>query len=206
MVSCFDIIEDITINDDGSGKIFFALNLSKSKTKLKSIMLLDSINGNKVPSENDINKHITDLKSKISKINGVSNVKKSTNFKDYIFSLSCNFTSVNVLNNIISNLGSASEAKLIKNNKHFTYNKATRTFSRNYHYDIAKEFKKVKSKDREIFDGAAVTTIYRFESGIASVKNKDSRISKNKTAVFLQVKTKDIINNKKNIKNTIQLQ
>jgi len=205
LISCFEIVEDITINDDGSGKILLALNLSKSKTKLKSIMLLDSINGYKIPSKTDITKSITDIKTQIGKIKGVTNVKSMTDFKDYIFTVSCNFNNVNALNTIISSFSSSSEKKLISKNKHFTYNKATHSFSRNYHYNLAKETKKMNTKDKAIFQDASITTIYRFESDVVSVKNKNAKVSGNKKAVFLKVSAQDIINNKSNIKNTIQL-
>jgi len=42
--SCFEIVEEITMNDDGSGNILMTLNFSRSKSKIKSILLMDSIN------------------------------------------------------------------------------------------------------------------------------------------------------------------
>nr|BFF39643.1 hypothetical protein BACY1_14480 [Tenacibaculum mesophilum] len=54
--SCFEFVEEVSFNKDGSGSAVLTINLSKSKTKLASIMLLDSINGYKVPSKVTIRK------------------------------------------------------------------------------------------------------------------------------------------------------
>ena len=47
--SCFDIVEEIDLNENGSGTYGITLNLSQSKIRLSSIMLLDSSQGYKVP-------------------------------------------------------------------------------------------------------------------------------------------------------------
>ena len=53
--SCFEIVEEVTLKKDGSGEMSFSINLSQSKTKLNSIMLMDSINGYKVPKKSHFN-------------------------------------------------------------------------------------------------------------------------------------------------------
>lgn len=205
LASCFEVVEEINLNDDGSGNIEFTINLSRSKTKLNSIMLLDSINNYKVPKKQDIKNHFTKTVNEIKKINGVSNVKQTTNFEDFIFTINCDFNNIDVLNKVISHFGSTTESKRIMKNKHFKYNTVTKTFTRNYHYDLQSEFNKINSKDKEIFKNASYTTIYRFESLINTSKNKSAKISGSKKAIMLKVPTQDIISNKNTIKNTIQL-
>ena len=73
--SCFEFVEEVTFNKDGSGSAVLTINLSKSKTKLASIMLLDSINGYKVPSKVTIRKKVQEIVSKIKGTKGVHNVK-----------------------------------------------------------------------------------------------------------------------------------
>ncbi len=200
---CFEIVEEVTIREDGSGQATITLNISQSKTKLASIMLLDSINGYQVPTEGDIRTHITELAQKISEAKGVSHVKKVINFEDYIFSLSCDFADVDALNIVLSSISSKKEAQLIAKHKQFTYK--NKVFKRNYHYNIASEFNRIKSDDRQILEGATVTSIYRFEKPVVKVKNKAAKISKNKKAVFLRVSAEDMIKGRKSIKNQIQL-
>ncbi|MCF6349642.1 MAG: hypothetical protein L3J23_01255 [Flavobacteriaceae bacterium] len=206
LASCFEIIEEVTLNNDGSGNILFTLNMSKSRTKLNSIMLLDSINTYKVPTKNKIKKHFTEIVSKIKQTKGVSNVKNTANFDDFIFTITCDFTNVTVLNNIISTFSSLEESKKVAKNNHFNYNSINKIFTRSYHYDLKREFEKTKIQDRKIIQDASFTTIYRFVSPILSSKNSIARVSKSKKAIMLKVTVQDIIDDKNTIKNTIQLQ
>ena len=41
--SCIEIIDDLTIRNDGSGKLKYTINLSASKLKLNSILALETI-------------------------------------------------------------------------------------------------------------------------------------------------------------------
>jgi len=203
--SCFEIIEDIKVNPDGSGHVKMTLNMSQSKTKLNSVLLLDSVNGYKVPSKSEIQARIDELVVVLKKTQGISHVNKSINFDEFIFTIACDFNNTEALNIVISNLGSIDEAKKIQQHKHFAYNKSSKTFSRSYHYDPAKEFKNINPKDQNIFEKASYTSIYRFENTIKSSSNKNALISGNKKAIMLRVETQDLINNKKTIKNNIKL-
>jgi len=204
--SCFEIIEEVTFNKDGSGHVTLTMNLSKSKTKLNSIMLLDSVNNYKVPSKSEITNEINKAINKARKIPGISNIKKTTDFNEYIFTVACDFTDVDALNTIISTFSSKKDAALIKERKHFTFDKNKNMFTRNYHYNISKEFKKTNMEDRKVFETASLTTIYRFKTAIVSSKNAAAKIAGSKKAIMLRVSAKDIINNKNTIKNQIQLQ
>jgi len=204
--SCFEIIEEVSFNKDGSGHVTLTMNLSKSKTKLNSIMLLDSVNNYKVPSRTDVKNQITQAIQKVKKIKGISNVENSTNFDEYIFTVSCDFTDVDALNTVISNFSTKKDAEMIKKQKHFTFDKDQNTFTRNYHYDISKEFKKTNIEDRKVFETATMTTIYRFETPIISSKNTAAKIAGSKKAIMLRVNAQEIIKNKNSIKNQIKLQ
>ena len=203
--SCFEIVEDISLNNDGSGHVAITINLSQSKTKLHSIMLLDSINGYKIPSEKDIKKHFADLKEILTQTSGISGVVTRLDFDNFIFNVSCDFDNTNALNEVLINLNTKTEAAKIRQHKPFTYNKASKTFSRSYHYDIAKEFSKTNAKDRNIFENASYRTIYHFEKNIKSSSNKTAKISGNKKAIMLLVNAQDLITNKNTIKNKITL-
>ncbi len=204
--SCFEIIEEVSFNKDGSGHVTLTVNLSKSRTKLNSIMLLDSINNYKVPSKIEIKNKIAQVIQKVKQIEGISNVKNSSDFNDYIFTVSCNFTNVEALNMVISNFSSKKEASIIKQQQHFSFDTSQNTFTRNYHYDLSQEFKKTNMEDRKVFETATMTTIYRFESPIISSKNPTAKISGSKKAIMLRVNAQDIIKNKNTIKNQIKLQ
>jgi hypothetical protein len=202
---CFEIIEEISLNDNGSGNISMTANLSRSKTKISSIMLMDSINGYKVPKKETVQKHINKIVSELKQIKGVSNVKYNTDFNDYIFNISCDFTNVEVLNKVILHFTTKNKANTVTKAKQFSYNKKTKTFVRTYKYNIANEMKKINEKDKDVLQNASVTTIYRFQSSIISASNKKAHRSKNQKAIMLNVTVQDIINHQSDIKNTIKL-
>ncbi len=204
--SCFEIIEEVIFNKDGSGHVTLTMNLSKSKTKLNSIMLLDSINNYRVPSKVEIKKQIGQAIEKADKIQGISNLKNTANFNEYIFTVSCDFANVDALNTVISTFSNKKDAAIIQQQKHFVFDKSQNVFTRNYHYDIAKEFKKTNLEDRKVFESATMTTIYRFQTQIVSSKNSAAKIAASKKAIMLRVNAQDIIENKSTIKNQIKLQ
>ncbi|WP_299617698.1 hypothetical protein [uncultured Tenacibaculum sp.] len=206
LVSCFEFVEEVSFNEDGSGNVVLTLNLSKSKTKLASIMLLDSINGYKVPSKEKIRQQVNKALVKVKKLKGVSNVQSNLNFKEFIVTVSFDFDNVDVLNTVIASFSSKKDAMSIKKHKHFTYNKNKKTFTRSHHFDFSKEIKKAKEKDKAILKDASYTSIYRFKSPVKTFQNKHCRISKTKKALMLRASIQDIITNNKSIKNHIELE
>jgi hypothetical protein len=58
--SCFEVIEEIAIKNDGTGDVVLTINLSQSKTKVASVMLLDSVQGYKVPSKQKIQQELNE--------------------------------------------------------------------------------------------------------------------------------------------------
>lgn len=207
--SCFEILEEIKLNKDGSGTIMLTLNMSKSKTKLASIMLLDSINGHKIPTKNDISKAFNDMAYHLEKTPGISNIKKTKDFDNYIFTVSCNFKNVDQVNAIFKDLIEKQNRKKHTNftTTNFSYNKTNGIFNRYFTYDntIKKHFNNLNAEDRKVFDNASYTCIYRFADKIKSVSNTNAKISPNKTAVFLKTDALALIMGKKSIKNQIKL-
>jgi len=203
---CFEVIEEITLHDDGSGSVMMTVNVSRSKTKLKSIMLMDSINNYRVPTEADIRSNMSKMIAEINKIDGVSNVSHKMNFDDFIFSVSCDFRDIEVLNSVITHFSTEGERSALKTHKQFSFDSGSKVFVRNYHYNLSEEISRVKKKDREVLEEASITTLYRFDSEIKSATNTDAKIAGNKKAVMIKIPVQDMISNKKNIKNTITLE
>ncbi|QCX02005.1 hypothetical protein FGM00_18495 [Aggregatimonas sangjinii] len=207
--SCFEILEEINLNADGSGSMLVTLNMSKSKTKVASIMLLDSINGYKIPTEDDMNEAMKDVVSHLEKTDGISNIKKTKDMDNYVFTIACDFKKVEHINAIFKDL-------IEKQNRNggtsfttenFTFNGNTGTFLRNFKYDssIKKSFARLNDEDKKIFDDASYTCIYRFKDAVKSVSNENAKIAPNKKAVMLRVDAMSFITGAKNVQNKIQL-
>lgn len=204
--SCFEVIEEISMRNDGTGDVVLTINLSQSKTKVASVMLLDSVQGYKVPSKQKIQQELNEAVIYLRKSPGISNVKSTSDFNNYIATISFTFKDVSNINNITKNILAQQKIKAT-NTSTYSFNKATKTFIRKYQpvATAKSEFNKLKGKDKAVFNGATYTNICRFESPVISTTNPTSNLSKSKKAVMLKSSILDLINGKINVSNQIQL-
>jgi hypothetical protein len=99
--SCIELIDDLTIHNDGSGTFKYILNLSASKIKVNSILALDSIDGKKVPSLNEITEKLNSFALNLKTQPGITNVSMLIKEEDLIVKFSCDFASINVFHNAL---------------------------------------------------------------------------------------------------------
>lgn len=203
--SCFQFIEEITLQANGSGTMKITLNMSQSKSKLASIMLLDSINNRKVPSRADIQNYLNESVAFLNKSDGISHVKKSMDLTNYILSLSFDFTSVSKINGLSKKMMAKQKTQVPLYT--YSYNPGSQLFVRTYQPSskLKTQFYKLPAKDRNIFNTASFISIQRFSKGIAESKNKTVKISASGKAAMQRVKAMDIISGKADLNNSIQL-
>jgi hypothetical protein len=203
--SCFEVIEQVFLKADGSGNFQLVVNLSKSKTKLNSIIKMKTINGHDVPSTYDIKYKITEIEKTIAKTAGISNVKTTTDFDNYIASLTCNFTKLTQLNAAVKNVYDKENGKVKGVEKTYDYDAAAKIFTRLNKFLLTEDYNKLSNADKEVFATANYTTIYKFENTITTASNKETKIAPSKKAVMLKLNALDIITGKKSIENKINL-
>ncbi|SFU27581.1 hypothetical protein SAMN05216480_101227 [Pustulibacterium marinum] len=203
--SCFEVIEEVSLNKNGSGTIELTLNLSQSKTKLASVMLLDSVNGHKIPSKTDIEKHVLDLVNDLKSAPGLSNVKHTIDFDNYILSLRCDFKKVENLNNFAQQVWD--KQKVSGQFKSYNYDVSKMLFQRKFDFGnkLKESYSKLSKDDKNVFDNASYTLIYRFENPVKSFSNKNSKLSKSKKALMMKLNANNFIQQNVTIENTIQL-
>lgn len=206
LTSCFDLVEEIGMKQDGSGNIKATLNLSKSKTKVASLMKLKTVNGIKIPSQASIKQEMENAVRTLKATPGVSNVQYSLDFNNYIATLSCNFKSVQALNEFSETLSQQFKTNITSYNS-YRYDPKTQVFSRSYKYmpDMAKEFAKIPPADQKLFSDAYYTNILRFDQHVKSQTNKSAKVAANKQAVLLRVQAVSLINGSISLANTITL-
>lgn len=200
---CFDLIEQLTVRDDGSGNLELVLNMSRSKTKINSMMKLKTVNGHKVPSKEEVKQEIAKLEKQIRATNGISNVSSSIDFDNFIAVLKCDFKSVAVLNEGIKKFNKPGEKPIVSDM--FSYDATMGKFTRLNRFPMRSSYEKMSSADREVFATASYTGITRFESEIAQSSNGQAKVAANKRAVMLKANTLDIIREKVSIENTIKI-
>jgi hypothetical protein len=203
--SCFDIVEDVSVQPDGSGHFKLVLNMSRSKTKINSIMKMKKVNGHDVPTKEDIQAKAADIEKTIKKTTGITNVKTVLDFENYIATFTCHFNNVNSLNNAVKNIGDKEKSPQPGAEKNYEYDAAAKTFHRLSRFSLKEEYNKLSTADREIFATATYTGIFRFQQVVSAVSNKESKIAGNKKAVMMKQNALDIITNKKSIENKISL-
>ncbi len=203
---CFDLVEQLDMNADGSGKINATLNLSKSRTKVASLMKLKSVNGIDIPSEATVRREMERTVQTLKNTAGISNVQYKLDFNNYIATLSCDFKSVQALNQFSQTLSQQFKTKITSYNS-YSYDKATQTFARNYRYmpQIGKEFAKISTEDQKLFADAYYTNIIRFSKPIKSQSNQTAKLSGNSRAVLLKIKATNLIKGTASLSNTITL-
>jgi hypothetical protein len=203
--SCFEIIEQLFVKNDGSGNFQLVLNMSKSKTRLNSIIKMKTINGHDVPSKEEIKTKVADIEKTLGKTAGISNVKTTVDFDNYIIGITCNFNKVTQINEAVKNIYLKENPKGKASEKIYDYNTTANLFTRLNLFSFKDEYKKLSNADKEVFATANFTAVYKFDGTIAAASNKETKISPSKKAAMLTLNALDIITQKKSIENKITI-
>lgn len=206
LTSCIEILDDLTLNNDGSGTFKYTINLSSSKVKVNSILALDSLDGKKVPSINEISEKIENVVNKLKEQEGISNVQMESNYDDFIFKLQCDFTSIKTLQDAITNIIKI-EAK---NSNLKDFDKRWLTFesdklTRSIPQITIEKTSQLKKEDAELLKEGSYTTITRFEKDVESYENESAKKAKNNRAVMLRTNAYSLTQNPNLLDNTIYL-
>ena len=204
--SCVEIIDDIAINEDGSGTFKYSVNLSSSKVKINSILALDSLDGKKVPSVDEISLKLARLVHNLETKEGISEVEFIPDYTNFIFKLSCEFSSVEKLQNAIKELViSENNGREIKGMDHswitFEGNQLTRSIPQ----ITLNKVRKMNQNETDLLKQGKYTSITRFKTEISHFDNKKARLSKNKKAIMVQTNPYALIHNPQLLDNTIYL-
>lgn len=205
LTSCFDIIDKISLRADGSGEYAVILNASKSKTRLQSISKMETINGKKVPKKSEIESKVNQASNVFKSVPGISNVKTSLDFDNFIIKLSCNFKKIENINAGLEQLKAKNIIGKTVPTQLYKQNVAEKTFIRNKIGSYKNEYDKLSKADKEVFSDATYTSILQFENVIKSQTNNSYTVSPNKKAIKLNGNILDFILQKKQIQNTISL-
>ena len=207
LTSCIEIIDDLSINADGSGTFKYTINLSSSKLKVNTMLKLDSLNGKKMLKLPEIKAKINQFKSNLASQPGISNVKFEMNDAEFIGKISCDFTDVGKLQDAIKNSLALMDAD-IKSSADFSFNWISWNGSkleRSIPDFSQKQFKGLKQEDIDLLKTGNYTVISRFYKPVEKYDNVNASISKSRTAVMLKANTYSLTKNSKILENTIYL-
>ena len=206
LTSCFDILDKVNVKADGSGEYSLILNASKSKTRLASISKMETVNGKKVPKKSEIEAKINEAARIFKTVPGISNVKTSMDFDNYIIKLSCNFKKIEDVNSGLEQLKAKNiVGKMIPTNI-YSHSPTKKTFSRNKINTFKSDYDKLSSADKEVFNNAKYTSVLQFENTVKSQSNASYQLSPNRKAMKLEGNILDFILQRKQTQNTILFQ
>lgn len=206
VTSCFDILDKVNVKADGSGEYTLILNASKSKTRLASISKMETINGKKVPKRTEIETKINEAAKIFKTTPGISNVKTSMDFDNYIIKLSCSFRKIENINTGLDQLKARNIiGKMVPTNI-YGQNPAKKVFTRNKISTFKSDYDKMSSADKEIFNDARYISVLQFENTVKSQSNNQYSLSPNRKAVKLEANVLDLILQKKQLQNNILFQ
>lgn len=201
--SCFEVIEEVQMKDDGSGHFNFVINFSQSKTKINSILKMQKINGYTIPTKEEIRKEASKIEALAQNTAGISNVKTNIDLTNYIFAIDLDFQKISNLNTAFLKLKNSKKLDPSLSTDYFTF--ADKKFIRTQKVPIKTLYEKLEKSDKEVFQTAKYTSVYKFDSTIKSFSNKNATQSKSKKAIKLNGSIMNMINGNEKIENTITL-
>lgn len=205
--SCIEIVDDLSLNDDGSGSFKYTVNLSSSKVKISSILALDSLDGKKIPSRPEIEEKMDHFLTVFQEQNGISNAVLTSDYTNYIFKLKCDFESVAALQSAIK--GTVREEVKEKNSLLDESSNWLSWTGGNFARSIPEiNIKKTKSLDQDEIDllkQGNYISITRFQRKVNEFSNAKAILAKNKLAVMLKTNVYSLSQNPNLLENTIYL-
>lgn len=205
--SCLEILEDVKINQDGSGVYKLNVNLSQSKSQIDKILAQDSIGGHPIPQKSSILKEFNQLIELIKTQQGISEVVPELDLTNYILKLSFSFDKIESLNIAINSIIKAKDPKAPLNP--VVYSFSDKTFSRSFNSELINQIQRDKEKVNAFltnFDQAKFTSIIRFDDLILKSSHTDAKISSNLKNCFEQVYINNLLSNNKFHHHNISLQ
>lgn len=172
--------------------------------KINSILALDSLEGKKVPSREEIGSKIEEFKNRLMEQEGISGVEVESDFSNYLFKVKCNFKNIDRLQAAIKNVaGSFSEKKDIQELKHNWMSREENSFTRSIPELNLEQTKRIKADDIELLKQGTYTSITRFETEVERFENPKANLSKNKMAVMIKTDSHTLMNNPSILDNKI---
>ncbi len=204
--SCIEIVDDITIRNDGTGILKYTINLSSSKVKIGSILALDSLDGKKVPSLEEIKEKVSEFKVKLAAQPGITNVILDPNWGEYIFKLQCDFVSVNALQKALKSVvEDISKDKTIAEKEYDWLNWDGQKLARSVPEISTQKSKTLKQEEIDLLKLGSYTSISRFERFVEKFDNPDAKLSQNKLNVMVKTNPYLLMQNPNLLENTIYL-
>lgn len=217
LYSCFEIKENIRIKEDGSGSYSFIMDLSPMRPLFVMSRDFQRSMGDTskhAPKVASVPNPLLQMKAKfdglqpmLESIAGISNYKTICDTSFYLIGASYSFNSIESLNNSINVLRNSNGNTSPIEMTHYAYD--------NKHFEKINDISKVNvsgssnkndSLTNELFKGARYTLTCTFDKKIKEVSNPLYFISADGKTLLYTGSFLDLLNEKTNIGNSVNLQ
>jgi hypothetical protein len=204
--SCIEIIDDLSIDEDGSGTFKYTVNLSSSKIKLNSYLALDSLDGKRVPSMAEITAELDEVVASLKCKHGISNVTFDANYNDFIFKLKLDFASVPELQAAVKAIvREKSKGKDFDELNHEWLTYSGNSLERSVPELKIRQVSSLKADEISELKQGTYTSITRFDRNVDKFDNKMAIVAKNKKAVMVRTDPYSLLQKNNLLDNTIYL-
>lgn len=201
--SCIDIIDDLTINNDGSGRLKLGINLSKSKLEVNSVLALDSLYGQRVPKLNEVSSSITKYAEILRHKKGITEVKVEKDTVNFNFKFYIDFEDVEDVEAALKEIVKEEDTRWV--NLDFDWVKwENHVLTRNNIKIPEEQLRKLKYDDIQKLKQGTYTSITRFQNPIIEYTNQKSKLTPNKLNLMIQTSAYLLAEDTQSIKNNIK--
>lgn len=206
LTSCIEIIDDLSLNEDGTGSFKYTVNLSSSKVKINSYLALDSLDGKKVPSIAEITQQLDEVVALLTEKQGISNVSFDADYDNFIFKLKVDFTSIEELESAIKTIvkekNTGQEIEEL-DREWLAYSGAS--LNRSVPQLQLRRTQRLKPDEIAALKKGIYTSITRFDREVESFENTTALLAKNKKAVMVRTDPYSLIQRTDLLDNAIYL-
>lgn len=196
--SCFDITEEITVKEDGSGNYISRIDATKFAEQMQLFAAFDST-GELIPKmKYSLDSTFSVTWDTYKSTKGISNVKIDTSVA-YVYVLNMDYANINALNSAIGKSKSESEQNLYSWEK----GKISRKDTPLNLGDMKSEDETQKEMVEGFLKDMKYTIIYNLPGKVKEQTNKESKISNDKKSVVLECNLLDVIDGKVKLSNEV---
>jgi len=200
--SCFEIVEEVKMKTDGSGKMIVTVNMSESKEDLKGYMDSGEIGELTLPDQKELTSYLSKIENTLESVNGMSNASAEADFNEFIFTFAADFTSVKAMNSAVNKLTKElSRGMIAIDNKYeYTNGKFTRSFGSML---SEADYEKLPMMQRFVLESARMVSVYTFSKSVKKMSNENAELSAGNKVVRFKSTLGDIAKGTKQVENTI---
>lgn len=206
MTSCLEIIDDLSLNEDGTGSFKYTVNLSSSKVKINSYLALDSLDGREVPSMEEITRQLDEVVTLLTGKEGISNVRFDSDYDNFIFKLNLDFASIAELESAIKTIvKEKNTGKRIEELDREWLSYSGSSLNRSIPQLHFQRSQRLKPDEIAKLKKGTYTSITRFDREVERFENASALLAKNKKAVMVRTDPYSLIQRTDLLDNAIYL-